>query len=66
MEGLKVEIEHNGDWYIHHQEDLVNAEDFSWNNPKDRAIIVAIAEVILYHNTHVINPKINPITTTEE
>jgi hypothetical protein len=66
MEGLKIEIEPNGTWFIYHQEDLVEPQDFSWNKPEDRAVLVAIAEVIQYHNAHVINPKINPITTTEE
>jgi hypothetical protein len=53
MEGLKIEIEHNGNWYIYHQVDIVDTGDFNWNDPEDRTILVAIAEVIQYHNKHV-------------
>jgi hypothetical protein len=57
MEGLKIEIEHNGDWCIYHQGEIVDFLEFNWSNPKGRAVLVAIAEVIQYHNENVINKQ---------
>ncbi len=59
MEGLKIEIEQDGNWRIYHQGVHADANYFNWNKPIDRVTLVAIAEVIQYHNAHVFSVQVS-------
>ena len=60
MDGLVIEIEHDGRIYIRHERDLCDLRDFDFTKPEDAEILVAIADTFKLHYQTIIHPTLTP------
>ena len=60
IEGLVIEIEHDGRIYIRYRKELCDLRDFDFTNPEDAQVLVAIADTFKLHYQTIIHHTLTP------
>jgi len=65
MNGLKIEIESNGQVWMYHQGELCEIRDFKFDNHEDILILSGIADAIKFHCNKIIQQTLTPPTNEQ-
>lgn len=65
IDGLKIEIESNGQVWMYHREALCEISDFKFDNPEDILILSGIADAIKFHCNKIIQQTLTPATNEQ-